>query len=227
MNEKQITIICITLLVVFVLVGGGLLYYMEFTTHEEIRKQIAKVKKEVDTAEKNRRDWPGLDKENAQLKADIDLLAVRIPIFIPGRKPYEMDTIVDLIDGLRKSSNVYISSGRYTPIPTGAPPLPGNVQKVTYDFSVRGGWFNLLRFINMLETTKRVMNVDSIIITPGGGDEKLTSTPRRDLTIRVTSYMYREGPPPPDPNAPPETTPKEEIKDKPAGETNKSTLPPD
>ena len=131
---------------------------------------------------------------------------------------------------MRKSSNVYVASGSYTPSPPGSPgpqgPLPPSVQKITYSFAVRGGWFNLLRFINMLETQKRIINVDSITITPGGNDEKLTTTPRRELGIRITSYMYREAPPPPDPNAPTAMEQPKEPREKPA-DTIKTTSPPD
>jgi hypothetical protein len=251
MNEKQITIICIVALVLIVLGGAGGWYWMQ-TYRDDYQKQIKSLEHAIKEGEKKRREWPQIEKDNIALKAKIELVKVRVPDFeihpkeVAGKpKEYELDRLVNLIDGLRKSSNVFISGGRYTVYQRGAPPAPGmmplpaSVQKATYDFNVRGGWFNLLRFVNMLETQKRILVIESVSVLPGQeatDKDKITATPRRELAVRVSSFMYRVDPAPPaegavDPvtgapigTAPPPEKPPE-PKEKP--DTNKSTLPPD
>lgn len=239
MSEKQITIVCISILVVILVIAGGVLYYLEYNVRAELQKEIVKLDKEIKTAKDQRAKWPILEAENAKLDALIKAEQVKIPTFYAwapvidekGNERWEMDTFADLLDTLRKSSNVYLSGGVYTPGPPGSPgpfgPLPANVQRIQYQCAVRGGWFNLLRFINMLETQQRRIVVDNISITPGGDSDTLTTTPRRDLNIRVTSFMYREEPAPPEAVPTPTGTEGQPPKEEKKPDVNKSTLPPD
>src|SRR6185503_20076235 len=87
-------------------------------------------------------------------------------------------------------------------VPTRPAPIPGRpavvqpatIHKVQYDISVQGSFYQLIRYINLLEQQRRFIGVDNFSIAKGAGDtSKLkAAAPKRDLKLSIYSYTYKQ-----------------------------------
>ena len=68
---------------------------------------------------------------------------------------------------------------------------PVTMHKVQYDLDVTGSFFQLLRFVRMLEKETRFVSVESFNISPEAGDKDSAALVRKmDLTLY--SFTYRQ-----------------------------------
>jgi hypothetical protein len=198
MNEKQFTIIWVVALVLIIIAGSGSIYYLQFEILEQKKQELAVVQGQVLDATKKKNAIPGLRNSIAQLeKKEAELIT-----HIPNLTRAEYDVLAELLDDLRRKAGVSVSRAGWT-VPSrasstpGRPPQPANIHKVQYDLTVAGNFYQLLRYINLLEQNRRFMGVESFNIGKGGGaDLKVTGLPRRDLRITIYSYTYKLPPAP-------------------------------
>jgi Tfp pilus assembly protein PilO len=62
---------------------------------------------------------------------------------------------------------------------------------VQFDLSVSGSFFQLLRYINLLEQQSRFINVESFQIQPAQG-QGVEAALRRNMRVTIYSYTYRQ-----------------------------------
>lgn len=195
MSEKQYVVVFVVLLAVILLLGGGAFYYLQFVVLQERQDELAAITAKVDDAKRKDAEIKDIVKENDSLKDDIAKKQQRIPDLSRA----EYDAFANLLDDLRKQAGVSVSSGRWVQA-TKAQQVPGrlprnypvNIHKVQYDLAVSGGFFQLLKFINLLEQHPRFMNVESFTITPATGVEKLApGAMRRDMKLTLYSFTYK------------------------------------
>jgi Tfp pilus assembly protein PilO len=193
MNEKQFTIIWVVALVIILLAGGGAIWYLQFDVLVEKKAQLDDVKAKV------------LDAKNKQakiepLKKSIEALtkkANELASHIPNLDRAEYDIFAELLDDLRRKAGVNVPRAAWT-VPTRPTPIPGRpavaqpatVHKVQYDMTVNGSFYQLLRYVNLLEQQKRFIGVESFSVVKSGGEVK-GSAPRRDLKVTIYSYTYK------------------------------------
>ena len=184
--EKKTTIIWIVLLGVVVLLGGGLAAWVELSW---IADKKADLKKETDTAnsmQKKANELGTLEKQKTELVEKSAQECLKIPDFTPD----EFDNFVDTVEQMRRRSNTYIGvaqvkSERRT---KGASPLPKNVKKITYQLDMGGAFYPLVRFINLAETQKRFIKVETCTLSSSQAQER---TPMdREMNITLSTYAY-------------------------------------
>lgn len=197
MNEKQFTIIWVVALVIILLAGGGAIWYLQFDVLVEKRDQLKAEKAKVADAKSKKDKIPAL-------KNSIDALnkkANELAGYIPNLDRAEYDIFAELLDDLRRKAGVNVPRASWT-VPSRPTPIPGRpaftqpatVHKVQYDITVNGSFYQLLRYINLLEQQKRFIGVENFAVTKSGGNETgLTkaAAPRRDLKITIYSYTYK------------------------------------
>ena len=197
MNEKQFTIIWVVALVIILLAGGGAIWYLQFDVLVEKREQLKVVKAKVADAQSKKAKIKGLKESIAALTKKAGELATHIP----NLDRAEYDVFAELLDELRKKAGVSVPRANWavptrpTPIP-GRPPFtqPPTVHKVQYDMSVNGSFYQLLRYINLLEQQKRFIGVENFNVTKAGNDGPglgKAAAPKRDLKITIYSYTYK------------------------------------
>lgn len=201
MNEKQFTIIWVAALVLILIAGGTAIYFLQFDMLEEEKRKLVEVQGQVLEATKKKNAIDGLKKSIAELqKKEAELIT-----HIPNLTRAEYDVFAELLDEIRRKAGVTVSRAgwgvpsRPTPIP-GRPPVvqPPTVHKVQYDMAVTGNFYQLLRYINIIEQNKRFIGVDNFAITKGAGGDavKGSEAPKRDLKITIYSYTYKLPPAP-------------------------------
>lgn len=199
MNEKQFTIIWVVALVIILLAGGGAIWYLQFDVLVEKKNLLNAEKAKVADARQKEAKIPTLEKSIAALTKEANELAAHIP----NLDRAEYDIFAELLDELRRKAGVNVPRAQWTvparptPIP-GRPPFvqPATVHKVQYDITVSGSFYQLLRYINLLEQQKRFIGVENFTVGRGGGaaeaaGAKSAAAPRRDLKITIYSYTYK------------------------------------
>jgi Tfp pilus assembly protein PilO len=200
MNEKQFTIIWVVALVLIVIAGGASIYYLQFDVLEQKEQELAAVRSQVLDATKKKNAIEGLRKSIAELeKKEAELIT-----HIPNMTRAEYDVFAELLDELRRKAGVSVSRAGWTVPQTpaavpGRPPAaqPANIHKVQYDLAVTGNFYQLLRYVNLLEQHRRFIGVESFNITKGAATEgRLSTLPKRDLKVTIYSYTYKLAPAP-------------------------------
>ena len=195
MNEKQFTIIWVVALALIIIAGGASIYYLHFEVLEQKKQELIVVQGQVADATKKKNAIPGLRKSIAELeKKESELIT-----HIPNMTRAEYDVFAELLDELRRKAGVTVSRAAWT-VPTRATPIPGRpqsvqpatVHKVQYEINVTGTFYQLLRYVNLLEQHRRFIGVESFSVTKGSAaDSKGASLPRRDMRITIYSYTYK------------------------------------
>ena len=198
MNEKQFTIIWVVALVIILLAGSGAIWYLQFDVLVEKRRQLDAVRGQVNDAKQKQAKIPGLEKSIAELTKQAEELASHIP----NLDRAEYDVFAELLDDLRRKANVTVPRVTWTvpgrPVPVPGRPVvnqPATIHKVQYDISVNGSFYQLLRYINLIEQQRRFIGVETFTIMKGSDASKGVA-PKRELRITIYSYTYK---PPPQP----------------------------
>lgn len=216
-DERTVMIVSVVALVVILLAGGAAAWWLQGQL-SDLEKQKKSLQGQVDDMRQKQRELKKLEARVEELNAEIKKGNDRIPVL----DILQYDELADKIDELRRLSSTFIDNVKFTPggkagVSAGGPPVPPSMNKAIYEIEISGGFFNLLRFLNLLEAQKRFIAVQSFSITAGaeqGGSGK-TSTliPVRDLKIQIYSFtrkdpsmMMRPGLPP-QPGQPTGTTP--------------------
>jgi len=197
MNEKQFTIIWVVALVIILLAGSGAIWYLQFDVLVEKQRALKAVQDQVRDAKGKVAQIPKLEASIIELNKKADELATHIP----NLDRAEYDVFAELLDDLRRKANVIVPRASWT-VPSRPVPIPGrpavtqpaSIHKVQYDLSVTGSFYQLIRYINLLEQQRRFIGVDNFTIAKGGGDSGLlkAAAPKRDLKITIYSYTYKQ-----------------------------------
>lgn len=198
MNEKKPLIITVVVLVIILILGGVGIYFLEYDYLAQLKDQLAQEQAKVEEAERKKAKIPGLLAAIEDLKKQEREKIVRIPDL--GRAEYDVFAV--LLDGLRKQSGVSVSRGGWmTPQPQsrGNIRVPGTIHKVEYSIQADGSFYQLLRYLNLLEQQKRFISVESLSFArgadskpaPGRTPMQTRQQAKRDMKLVLASYTYR------------------------------------
>jgi hypothetical protein len=195
MNEKKGLIISIVVLALILAGGGTAIYFLQFDYLVRLEQDLQAVSAQVDDATRKRDAIKPLKEKIAKLKEQ----EVAKKIKIPTLDRTEYDVFADLLDQLRKQAGVTVSKGTWQQAQQVARPgvnVPPTVHRIEYSISAEGSFYQLLRYMNLLEQQKRYIVLDSVSVGRGqesGGGAAEASKPafRRDLRVILASYTYR------------------------------------
>lgn len=188
MNEKKGLIITLAVLGVILLAGGGAIYYLQFVVLKEKRDELDGLRQQVQAATNKKNQIP-------VLKATRDNLQVKLKDLqpkIPNLNRDEYDRFANILDEIRQHAGVTVSRGAWQTVTASTRSnTPATMHRVVYELNVSGGFYQLLRYINLLEQKKRYIQVTAITVQRGAGDARKSGF-TRDLKIQLTSYTYRQ-----------------------------------
>jgi Tfp pilus assembly protein PilO len=189
MNERNVTIVSIVILSLTLLGGGLGIYYLRSNMATKTRERN-NLKAEVDDAVKKQGELPKLKAQRNALNEKIKAGEERVPRL----DELQYDELADLIDSLRKLASVTLSDARFSSPKTKV--ASASMHRATYDINLKGGFFNLLRFINLVEAQKRYIGVASFSIADAGGDAmvgKGSLIPIRSMRVQIFSFTRKPG----------------------------------
>jgi hypothetical protein len=192
MNEKQFTIIWVVALVIIILAGSGAIWYLQFDVLVERRAVLKGVQEQVKVAKDKKNKIPQLRASIAELTKKANELATHIP----NLDRAEYDVFAELLDDLRRKAGVTVPRASWT-VPSRPVPIPGRqpfaqpntVHKVQYDLTANGSFYQLLRYINLIEQQRRFIGVEGFQV--GKGADSKTNAPKRNLRLTIYSYTYK------------------------------------
>ena len=198
MNEKKVTIITIICLAFILMAGGTAIWYLQFNVLQEKEQALEALKKELAAAHARIREIDPLKKEIKKLEADEADKIKKIPNLTRA----EYDAFADQLDEFRRRAGVTVSRGGWVQAPKTAPvpgrpqqkAQPSTVHKVQYDLTATGSFYQLLRYINLLEAETRFINVENFSIGKSGEagtGPNAAAALKRDLKLTIYSYTYR------------------------------------
>lgn len=196
MNEKRATIITVVCLILIVIGIGASVYYFHMVVLEEKKKELATVETAVKAAKDKQAKIPGLLKQIENLKKEEEQLIKHIP----NLDRAEYDTLANMLDGHRRRAGVGVDTARWV-TPTKKQPVAGlpaknvppTVHKVQYDINVDGSFYQLLRYVNLLEQESRFINVETFSIAKSTETEigPARGAPKRNMKVTIYSYTYK------------------------------------
>ncbi|MBI3099121.1 MAG: type 4a pilus biogenesis protein PilO [Planctomycetes bacterium] len=192
LSEKQLLILTLGVGLLFALLGGGAIWYIENNMLKPIEDDLLKVsesckteKAKVDQIEKLKSDEKNSETEMAKVRE-----------MLPTVKESPLEDFYEMISTLGQQCEVEVGNLGYTPGPT----KQGAVfESQIWTVQLRGGFFELLTFIYKLETMKRFIKVNTFgfsggtLTDPSGGPSKRIF----GLSVKLTSYTFPEAAPPP------------------------------
>ncbi|MBI2901668.1 MAG: hypothetical protein HYY17_15905 [Planctomycetes bacterium] len=115
----------------------------------------------------------------------------------------EYDIFFNHIDRLRRQAGVLVPSGKFVPPKRAAPGakqvrVPASMQKADFELICVGSFYQLLRFLNLLETAQRHVTVETFQITAG----KSVGVAYHSLRLNLYTFSFQ--------GAAPGTAPKKE-----------------
>jgi len=190
MSERQMTIVLLIVMGGILLAGAGLIYYLRYQEMASLEEELAAVQKERDEALAKKANIKKLEDEVKAKTEKIELIRGQIPVFSPKE---ENDAFQDLVDALRKKSRVNVLDVRYSAVRAGQPgaDLPSTIFRSRYEMKVTGGFFQLLSFMNLLESERRFLVVDNIKLLAGSAPDKPGVAPVRELQMNLSTFMQR------------------------------------
>ena len=196
MSERQMTIILLCVMGAIVLLGAGALYWLQFQELATLEEELTQVTAKVNDAQKKKSEIPGLEERKKSLTETIERIRGQIPLFTKE----ENDQFADLVDHLRKKCRVLISGARFSAAKTAGPgekDLPAGIYRARYEYRVTGGFYQLLNFMNHLETERRFLVLDGIKLGAGTVAEGRGLTPVRELVLNISTFLQRPSAPVP------------------------------
>lgn len=195
MSEKKITLITLIVLGLILLGGAGAIWYLYFNVLAAEEEEITQLQSKVAQARRKQSQLKSLREMLDKLTKDAEEKAARIP----SLDIEEYDRFANTIEGLKRQAGIFVWQAAHIEERrsvsrrgmAAGKRLPPQVHKVDYEFLCTGRFFPLLRFINLLETNQRFLEIQSCSISTW--EEALQDDPRSDLRemkIKVTTYTY-------------------------------------
>ena len=196
MSERQVTIITIAILGVIVLGGGFSIWYFQFNVLAGLQEEVDNVRAQVKDAEKKQKAIPTLQGKVKGLEEDVARVQDRIPDYDTD----EYDQFINSMADMSRKAGVVIAVGKPEPKRRQGraikglklKKIPPNVHQVEYTFVVVGRSYPLLRFINLVETASRFIEVKECEFSrleTTEDDPALKSL--RQVKLKVGTYAYK------------------------------------
>jgi len=182
LEERQLlTISVVVVIVILGAIGAGI--YLSHRTLSNLIKQNAKLESQVQAAKKKIDDIPRLQARRDRLEENLR----DIEEGLPDRK--ELENMVDTLAEFKEASGVDILSVKPKKRTPTRMQISEAYEEYPYSLSIRADFFSFAKFVNLLETYKRFIRVNSFRINKKSPDSLVN-----DIDIEVSTFSYRGSP---------------------------------
>ncbi|NOZ23612.1 MAG: type 4a pilus biogenesis protein PilO [Planctomycetes bacterium] len=159
----------------------GVLLYMIYDSQSQIQKartEIITYRKKIVKAQQRIKEIPALREKRYALTNAVEEYVKILP---DGR---EVEALLDTLSDLRKEAEVELISFRITREARRGKGGSRKFEKHTRQAKLVGEFFNIAKFINLLERYKRFMSVESFSLKPKEGK-------MLDVDLKFSTYTYQ------------------------------------
>jgi len=188
LSEKKLVILTGIIAIVISLVLAGLGIFIFQKGLKVVRDQITATNSELQQIDGQITERKKLEEEVIALrqgKADIEKL-------LPRKEDVAYERVVKTFRDMAREAEVDFDSASVTKEVTSGPPgqqaVPAGFERIGYSLKLQGEFFELIKFISLIENHERFFRVSSFNFIPGD-----TKTPpiRHTMDIQVTTYIYK------------------------------------
>ncbi|MEW6355950.1 MAG: type 4a pilus biogenesis protein PilO [Planctomycetota bacterium] len=176
-QQKLMVAAAIGILVVAVLL------YMIYSAQSQIqaaRTEITNYRQKIVKAQERIKEIPALREKRYALTNAVEEYVRILP---DGR---EVETLLDTLSDLKKEAEIELTSFRIMQEARRGRGGSQNFEKHTRQAKLIGPFFNIAKFINLLERYKRFMSVESFTMKPKEGT-------MLNVELRFSTYTYERG----------------------------------
>lgn len=163
-SEKQLLLVTVAVFLVVALPLAVWGYFLHFKSLKPLKQELEQTDKEIAEAKNKQTQMYQLQEQKKQLEEELKVAQEILPTveevsyenFVELLSQLKEDAVVELF---LKAKLVKESRGRG---PAGREPF----DKVSYKLELQGGFYELVKFIYLLENYKRFIRVDSFSFKP-------------------------------------------------------------
>lgn len=192
LSEKQLLVLTIIAPSVVAVVLAGLGYFVFQKKLAKITTDIQSVKTQEDAAKRKLDQMADLETKIKKLKQEKedkkDLL--------PTLKEVSYEDFLNYINKISAEAPIALQGATYAGVSTSGGP-PSTVQSsvfkpLAYTIKAEGSFYDCLRFVHLLETSKRFIKVNRFSLRPMNLQtaEKSGETIRHSLDLKFTAYYF-------------------------------------
>lgn len=179
LDEKQRMMIAAAVGVLLV----GVLLYLTYSARKQkelAEQNIATYMKKTRDARDKIKQIPALRQEEFQLDNDVKEYVRILP------KEAEINKLYEIVNDLKDEAGVKLERYTIGREAKGRKKMSASFQTHTRDLKLKGKFFSVAKFINLIERYKRFMRVESFDLKPGG-DEGVDEL---DASLKFSTFTY-------------------------------------
>ena len=178
--DERSALLITVVVVILVAIGIGVGLFFTYRELGNVREANADLYKRIRDAEKKKSMIPALEEEISVMLGDLVLYEE----ILPDEK--EIENIMDLLNDFKKEAEIEIISLTPQRARAVAQAVQQNYERHAYSIKLRGTYFRIMRFINLLETHNRFIRIDKFDIKQKDMDLLIN-----DITLDISTFSFK------------------------------------
>ncbi len=167
-------------IVVLALAGAGAWVWLGLSKADDLQMAILQKNQQLTSLNERIADVPRLRQDGQKIGAEL----AEYEIILPNES--ELSKFLETLSDFEKKAGVDIRTVTPQQVMRQDPSAPTTSYKqVAYDLSLAGDYFSFVRFLNLLETHNRFIQVESFSVR-----QREESNLVDEITLRVTTFVY-------------------------------------
>lgn len=189
LSEKQLVITTAVVAVIISLVLVGLVLFVFQKKLIEVKTQIKSKEEQLAAKETQLQQMQQLEQRLIELRQS----KKQVEELLPRKEEVSYERVVETFRDMAQKAGVVCTNAlavKETAVsgPQGQSVTPSGFEKISYSFKIEGGFFELIKFISLIEDHPRFIRVSSFTFTPK--DVNLNPI-KYTMDIKITTYVYQ------------------------------------
>ncbi len=182
LEERQLLGISVVVVAIILGITGAGIYFSHRKLSDLI-KQNASLESQIQAAQKKIDEIKTLQTKRDLLEANLYDIEQRLP------DQKELEGMLDTLAEFKEASGVDIRSLKPQKTSSTRMQLAEAYEEYRYSISLKADFFSFVKFLNLLETYKRFIRVNSFRISQKDPDSSIN-----DIELEVSTFSYRGAP---------------------------------
>jgi Tfp pilus assembly protein PilO len=187
LGEKQLLIVTVSVSILIALGLGALNIFVFNKNLGKVKQAISEKDSEIDQAKEKKKQMDQLRRDVEQLERDKKIFEEKLPTM--SEVIYE--NFIDTLNIITKDAGILLKNAKLAPKDKKAGTGSTSFQVISYDLQTEGDFFDLIRFISILEEYPRFIKVNYFTLSIQDlSQAMITGKTKHSMNIRITTYVY-------------------------------------